>query len=84
MVHVSMGEKNQIDRRQFLHEQSRLPLPSEYNETLGKYGVDQDLAAIYLKQERGVTYEGHAELIVVDQLDRARASGYRPLVTFPR
>ena len=84
MVHVGVGQQDEIDGGKVFDQNAGAPLTAEDDETFGKDGVYQDFAAIDLKQKRGVADEGHTKLIVIDQLDRPRASGDRLLVALSR
>jgi hypothetical protein len=52
MIHVRVGQQNQIDGRQFLHAQPWFALSSEHDKPFGKDGIDQHLAPIDLEQKR--------------------------------
>lgn len=72
VVHVRVGEKDGVDGRQVFDAQAGTALSAEEDERAGEDGVDEQVAAGDLDQERGVADEGDAEVVRVDEERRLR------------
>ena len=77
MIHMRMGEQDEIDRRQILQQHAGMTLTAQQNQSLRKHRIDQHLAPIDLQEERGVPDKGHSQLVFGDQLDRMGSSHHR-------
>jgi hypothetical protein len=60
VVHVRVGQENEIDRRELFDEEPRAPLSAQHDQALCEDWIDQDFAPGQLEQEGGVTDEGYA------------------------
>jgi hypothetical protein len=78
---MRMCQQNQIDRRQLLHPQSGPPPTSQYNQSLHKDRVNQQLPSAYLQQKRRVPDEGNSQFARLNQLSLSGNSSKRLRVT---
>jgi len=68
VVEVSVGDEDQVNRRQVYDAQSRLAQALEDEEPACEIGIDQNVESADLHKEAGMADEGDAEFSVGDQL----------------
>lgn len=65
MVEVGMGDENQVDIRQVMAGQARMPKTTDDQKPIGPVRIHQDVSLGPLNQERGVSDPGDADLPVL-------------------
>ena len=68
VIEVSVGDQNQINRRQIPQLHSRLAQALQDEQPARKVGIDEDILAADLQKEAGMTDESHPHLTVGNQL----------------
>jgi len=87
MIHVGVGQQNDVDGRQVVDADAGLTLSPEDHKTGREDGVDQDVAAAVqtaeLQQERGMPLKHHAEFARLHGNGLARDAADGILVALP-
>jgi hypothetical protein len=69
VIHVGVGEEDEVDRGELSDRDSGMALAAQENQSFGEDRVDENFAPGDLEKEGGVTDEGDTEIVVADQLD---------------
>ena len=83
MIHMGMGQQHNIDRRQTLPVQPRMPLSPQHNQAPCKDRINQRPGATQFQQKRRVPDKGHGILTIRERRIPLLLPAQRLLVTLP-